>query len=132
MKKIIVTLFALLPIIALAQSTIEKKEKPGFDYVTQSRVTPAQDEFSKNYNTGVGYYNRAVNRLMQSNSSTTDLKAVQQETLDIFKKSLPYLEAAYIINPLSKNLLTALSGVYFATNDTEKYSKMQTELSALK
>jgi hypothetical protein len=129
MKKIIIALFAFLPLISQSQNKPEQKDQAGFTYSVQKPLAASQDEFTKNYNTGIAYYNRAVKRIEKAKSgSANDKAAVEKETKTIFGQGLPFLEKAYQLDPLSKNVLTALSGIYFSMNETEKFKKMQSEL----
>lgn len=106
--------------------------------------TKATDSYSKvlsinpnhlqaNYNLAILYYNEAVTKIQQSEYETDiiALSNLQDECILIFKKSLPYMEKAYALDPKNKNTLTGLSGIYFSLNEEEKSNKFKAELDAL-
>ncbi len=86
-----------------------------------------------NYNLAILYYNEAVTKIQQSDFETDILvlSNLQDECILIFKKSLPFMEKAYSLDPKNKNTLTGLSGIYFSLNDEEKSNKYKAELDAL-
>ena len=64
----------------------------------------------------------------------TDLIALsetQDKTIEIFKKSLPFMEKAYQLNPKRKETLQGLEGIYYSLNENEKYDKIKQELIEL-
>lgn len=128
MKKVLFFLLASLPFFAGAQGT--SAQKADFKFSEQKREPVAKDEFTKNYNTGIAYYNRAVIQVQKSNA--TSREQIAKETLELFISAKPYLEKAHAANPSHTNTLTALAGTYYATNDAVNYKKMQEALAAAK
>lgn len=124
MKKIILSLFVCAAAFTTnAQSTSVKQNEVTYSELKREPV--AQDEFTKNYNTGIGYYNRAVKQVQKAGQ-------VAAEPLEHFKTAKPYLEKALQLKPSSKNAMTALAGIYYATNDMVNYNKMKESLAAAK
>jgi hypothetical protein len=81
-----------------------------------------------NYNMGIIYYNQAVSLIMNKLDYDYDLVTlndIQDEALSWFKKSLPYMETAYQLNPGRKQTLIGLSGIYYNLYDNEKSSEFQ-------
>ena len=88
------------------------------------------DNISANYSIGVLYYNKAV-AIINEMDFETDLIALsetQDKTIEIFKKSLPFMEKAYQLNPKRKETLQGLEGIYYSLNENEKYDKVKQEL----
>jgi hypothetical protein len=91
------------------------------------------DNISANYSIGVLYYNKAV-AIINEMDFETDLIALsetQDKTIEIFKKSLPFMEKAYQLNPKRKETLQGLEGIYYSLNENEKYDKIKQELIEL-
>lgn len=100
----------------------------------------AKNEFSKtllsnpndtsaNYNIGRLYYNKAVGLIKQA-AYDIELVAfldIQEEAKDYLKKSLPYMQKVYDMNPKNLNALEGLYGIYHGLNDTDKSTKFLDE-----
>ena len=87
-----------------------------------------------NYNIGVIYYNEAVNRILQLDYDDIDLIAFgkfEDETIELFKKSLPYMHRAYRVDEQDKNILEGLAGIHFGLREFEISDKYKKELFAL-
>jgi hypothetical protein len=86
-----------------------------------------------NYNMGILYYNEAVTKIQESEYETDliALSQLQDECIEIFKKSLPYMEKAYALDPNNKNVLLGLSGIYFSLNDEAKSNEFKAKYDAL-
>lgn len=80
------------------------------------------NHISANYNMGILYYNQAVNLINQSDYDLdiVALNDVQDNSIKLFKESLPFMEKAYSLDPLKKETLLGLSGIYFSLNEKEK------------
>ncbi len=91
---------------------------------------------SANYNMGIIYYNQAVSLIMNKLDYDFDLSTlneIQDEALVWFKKSLPYMEKAYQLNPRRKETLIGLSGIYYSLHDNDKsqqFKKLSEDLDA--
>lgn len=79
------------------------------------------------FNMGLLYYNQAVNIIneMDYDVDIFTLSNTQDNTIVIFKQSLPYMEKAYELDPNRKETLIALSGIYFSLNEEEKYLRFK-------
>jgi tetratricopeptide (TPR) repeat protein len=88
---------------------------------------------SANYNLGILYYNKAVFMIndMGYDVDIFELMEIQNQTVDIFKKSLPYMEKAYQLDPEKKETLKGLEGIYFSLNDFEKSNEFKLKLQSL-
>jgi hypothetical protein len=75
-----------------------------------------------NYNMGILYYNQAVNLINQSDYDLdiVALGDLQDNSILLFKQSLPFMEKAYALDPKRKETLLGLSGIYFSLNQKEK------------
>lgn len=87
-----------------------------------------------NYNMGVIYYNEAVNIIaaMQYDIDLIDLGQVEDNSIILFKKSLPYMEAAFELDPENKNTIEGLAGIYFGLKEFDKSTALQKKLDELK
>lgn len=87
-----------------------------------------------NYNMGILYYNQAVNLINQSDYDLdiVALNDVQDNSIKLFKESLPFMEKAYSLDPLRKETLLGLSGIYFSLNEKEKSDMFKEKLEQIK
>lgn len=88
---------------------------------------------SGNYNLGILYYNQAVNIIneMDYDLDMVSLLDIQDNCVSLFKKSLPYMEKAYKLNPKRKETLIGLSGIYFSLNEIEKSNQIKALIKAM-
>lgn len=88
---------------------------------------------SANYNMGIIYYNEGVEIVQNMDYSLDlfELNAVQDQIIELFKQSLPYMLKAYKLNPRRKETLIGLQGIYFSLNDIEKSDAFKKELEDL-
>ncbi len=124
------------------QSVYEKSPGKNMNY-----LKIAEDSYNKvlirdpsnisaNYNMGIIYYNQAVSLIMNKLDYDFDLASlnnIQEEALSWFKKSLPYMEKAYQLNPHRKETLIGLSGIYYSLHDNEKseqFHKLSQDMDA--
>lgn len=87
-----------------------------------------------NYNIGAIYYNKAVNRINKLDYDDLDLLAFgkfEDETIVLFKKSLPYMLRAYTVDDQDKNVLEGLAGIHFSLREFEISDRYRQELLAL-
>ncbi|MFH1320993.1 MAG: hypothetical protein ABII90_10120 [Bacteroidota bacterium] len=91
------------------------------------------NNLSANYNTGILYYNKAVNIINQTeyDIDLVGLSDIQDTCVVLFKQSLPYMETAYKLQPDNRNTLIGLSGIYFGLNEVEKSEIIKKELESL-
>lgn len=91
------------------------------------------NNISANYSLGILYYNQAVNLI--KTSEYVDLEVIdklQDESIKLFKDSLPFMQAAEKLDPERIDTLEGLSGIWFSLNDTAKYNHYQKKLQELK
>lgn len=86
------------------------------------KTTDNQLLFNINFNLGVLYYNPAVTAYKARS------EANKQEYEYLFKKSVPYLETAYKIDPKNRNVMTMLMKAYQTLNETGKAVAIEKEL----
>ena len=87
-----------------------------------------------NYNLGVLYYNEAVNLIDGMDYDEVDLMAISQiedQSIELFKQSLPFMEVAYKQNPKDRNTLEGLAGIYFSLREYEKSNAYKEKLAML-
>lgn len=75
-----------------------------------------------NYNMGLLYYNQAVDLINETDYGIdfVTLNEIQDNSIILFKQSLPFMEKAYKLNPKKRETLIGLSGIYFGLNEKEK------------
>lgn len=85
------------------------------------------NNISANYNMGLLYYNQAVDLILDTDSGIdiVALNEIQDNSIILFKQSLPFMEKVYELNPNHKENLLGLSGIYFGLNDKEKSDEFQ-------
>lgn len=89
---------------------------------------------SANYNMGIIYYNQAVN-LIKTKDYDLDLAlldVVQDQSVKLFKASLPFMEKAYSLDPKREDALEGLSGIYFGLNEPDKSNIYRQRLQEIK
>ena len=87
-----------------------------------------------NYNLGVLYYNEAVNLINRMDYDEVDLIAISQiedQSIELFKQSLPFMESAYRQNPKDRNTLEGLAGIYFSLREYDKSNAYKEKLAML-
>jgi tetratricopeptide (TPR) repeat protein len=92
------------------------------------------NNITANYNLGILYYNQAVN-LIKSQPYDADLEVldrVQDQSVKLFKASLPFMEKAYSLDPKRVDALEGLSGIYFGLNEPEKSNIYRQRLQDIK
>lgn len=91
------------------------------------------NNYTANYNLGILYYNEAVNIIkgLDYDLDLITLELIQEETVDLFKKALPFMLKARDLNPKRKETLIGLSGIYFSLNELEKSEQIENEIKLL-
>ena len=93
------------------------------------------NNYSANYNMGIVYYNQGVNLIIHQLDYDSDLgttlNSVQDKSLELFKKSLPFMLKAYSINPKKKDPIVGLSGIYWSLNEDDKYEEFKRKTDEL-
>ncbi|MBN8696049.1 MAG: hypothetical protein J0L87_05925 [Bacteroidetes bacterium] len=91
------------------------------------------NNISANYNMGILYYNQAVNLINQSDYDLdiVALSDIQDNSIKLFKESLPFMEKAYSLDPKRKETLLGLSGIYFSLNEFDKSNMFKQKLEEI-
>lgn len=128
-------------LLALASTYTEKfktnKSKPEFLNLTKATYSKVlaidPDNISANYNMGILYYNQAVDLINQSDYDLdiVALSDIQDNSITLFKQSLPFMEKAYSFDPNRKETLLGLSGIYFSLNEFEKSNLIKQKLKEI-
>jgi hypothetical protein len=89
--------------------------------------------YSANYNLGMLYYNHAVHIIndMEYDLDLIALNDIEDKTIALFKKALPFEHKADEIIPNRRETLMALQGIYFSLNDFEKSNYYKEQLDKL-
>lgn len=93
------------------------------------------DYFDVYYSAGAMFYNFAVqineqmNKLPISEQKKYDELKVQRDRM--FRRTLPFMEKAYALNPRDRDTLVALKELYARLNMNDKQTKIGNELKAL-
>ncbi|MGB3948956.1 MAG: hypothetical protein WBM13_13310 [Bacteroidia bacterium] len=101
--------------------------------VYQKILSMEPNNISANYSLGIIYYNQAVNLIKAS--EYVDLSVIdklQDESIRLFKASLPFMQTAEKLDPERIATLEGLSGIWFSLNDVAKYNHYQKKLQELK
>lgn len=119
--------------IALSDSTYRKvySEKAKNIYLKVLEIEP--NNVNSNYNLAILYYNQAVD-MIKALDFETDLimlSQIQDESVLIFKKSLPYMERAHQLDPNNITTLKGLEGIYFSLNEKEKTEEIRKKIAAI-
>lgn len=91
------------------------------------------NNLTANYNLGIHFYNKAVNIIkdLDVGTSLEDLAKKEDVCVDLFLKALPYVKTAYEIDPMRRETLIGLTGIYWSLNDIDKYQFYQEKLKEL-
>ncbi len=106
----------------------ESDRKGGNQFLSLAKATYSKvlildpNNISANYNMGILFYNQAVQLITQSDIDIdiVALNDLQDNSIKLFRESLPFMEKAYQLDPKRKETLLGLSGVYFSLNDKVK------------
>ncbi|MFQ5335710.1 MAG: hypothetical protein ACE5DN_06515, partial [Flavobacteriales bacterium] len=86
-----------------------------------------------NYNLGILYYNKAVDKIdnLDYETDLITLDLIEDECAELFRKALPYMQKAYNLNSKRRDVLSGLAGIYFSLNELEKSKEIKRELELL-
>lgn len=89
---------------------------------------------SANYNLALLYYNDAVDIIknLDYDLDLITLELIQDDVIQLFKKSQPYMEKALSLDICRKETYIGLSGIYFSLNKMERSKLVQDQLDFLK
>lgn len=92
------------------------------------------NNLSANYHMGILYYNQAVDIINQSDYDIdiVTLDQIQDNSIALFKQSLPFMEKAYQLDPNKRETLEGLTGIYFSLNEFEKSNEFKARLEEIK
>lgn len=92
------------------------------------------NNISANYNIGILFYNQAVHLIKQMDYDVdmVALSDIQDNSIVLFKESLPFMEKAYELDPNRRETIQGLSGIYFSLNDFEKSNEFKHKLEEIK
>ncbi|TCO09248.1 tetratricopeptide repeat protein [Natronoflexus pectinivorans] len=84
-------------------------------------------------NLGVIYFNRAIDMMREANeiSDFAKFEIARNEALDVFRKSLPYMERAHEVRPEERMVLETLRNLYYRFEMMDKYDEVEQKLKAL-
>jgi len=126
--------------LASVYSDIYEKDKKGkseFLNLTKDIYTKVlaldPNNIKAYYNMGILYYNQAVNLITQSeyDIDIVALNDIQDNSVKLFKDAVPFMEKANELEPMRRETLQGLSGIYFGLNDTEKSNLYKKKLQEL-
>jgi len=91
------------------------------------------NNISANYNLGILYYNKAVSIInsLDYDMDIYKLMEIQDQCVEIFKQSLPYMEKALELDPNRIETLKGLEGIYISLNEFEKSNAIRARLEVL-
>lgn len=118
----------------------EKDKKANSEFLNLSKSTYTKvlaldpSDIGANYNMGILYYNQAVQLINQSDYDIdiVALNDIQDNSVKLFKESLPFMEKAYQLDPKRRETLLGLSGIYFSLNEKEKSDIYKQKLQEIK
>jgi hypothetical protein len=92
------------------------------------------NNMSANYNMALLYYNDAVDIIknLDYDMDLITLELIQDECINLFTWSEPYMLKALELDPCRQATLTGLSGIYFSLNKMEWSKKIQEMLEEVK
>jgi len=92
-----------------------------------------ENNYTANYNMGMLFYNHAVHIIndMDYDIDLIALNDIEDKTIALFKKALPFEHKADTIMPNRKETLMALQGIYFSLNDFDKSNFYKEQLDKL-
>ena len=80
------------------------------------------------------FYNQAVQLINQSDYDIdiVALNDIQDNSVKLFRESLPFMEKAYKLDPKRRETLLGLSGIYFSLNEKEKSDLYKQKLQEIR
>ncbi len=130
----------LLALASVYTQIYEKDRKGKSDFLTFSKVTYNKvlaldpNNVSAYYNMGILFYNQAVQLINQSDYDIdiVALNDIQDNSVKLFRESLPFMEKAYKLDPKRRETLLGLSGIYFSLNEKEKSDLYKQKLQEIR
>lgn len=91
-----------------------------------------QKDYDSNYNLAINYYNSGVRKISAINHKTPihELMMIQEDCVELFKLSLPYMMEAHTQTKKRVEPLKGLMAIYRALNEDEKSTYYQDQLEA--
>ncbi|MGB1032594.1 MAG: hypothetical protein ACPGWM_08255 [Flavobacteriales bacterium] len=88
------------------------------------------DDTVANYNLAILYYNRGVFKIkkIDSNTEIFELITIQDECIELFKQSLPYMKKAHELDSTRKEPLKGLRAIYKSLSEDQEEEKYRTLL----
>jgi tetratricopeptide (TPR) repeat protein len=113
---------------------LNKEYLPKIKEIYNNVLAKDPNNISANYNLGILYYNQAVNIIKETDydMDLTALIDIQDNTVSLFKESLPFMQKAYELDPKRKETLISLSGIYFSLNEIEKSNEIKEQIDQIK
>lgn len=92
-----------------------------------------EDNLSANYNIGIIYYNQAVDIILslEYDVDLIKLSETQDNCIELFKQSLPYMEVAISVEPDNVNTLEGLAGIYYSLNEFDKSDEYKSKIEQI-
>lgn len=122
-------------IIESSQDSVQKQKFVNLAKSIYSKIISIDpNNFNANYNMGILYYNQAVN-LIKTKDYDTDLvlfQLVLDQSVKLFRESLPFMEKAYSLDPKREDALEGLRGIYVGLNDPETSDIYKQRLDSIK
>lgn len=115
----------------------KKKNAKFFDLTRDTYMkvlTSDANNYTANYNLGLLYWNKGVDLMYEIDfdDSLNSIFQTQDNSVDLFKQSLPFAEKAYVIEPKREETLIVLSGIYYSLNEFDKSKAYQQMLEELR
>lgn len=119
--------------IASIDSTNSKKFLDLAKEIYKEVLTIDPNNITANYNLGILYYNEGVEivNTMDYGLDLVELTILQDQIVEMFRTSLPYMKRAYDLNPKRKETLIGLQGIYFSLNDIPKSEMFKKQIDEL-
>lgn len=92
------------------------------------------NEVGANYSLAILYYNQAVNIINNLSYDVADLHNInkaQDTELVLMKRSLPYMEKTYQLDPKKKDAIEGLKGIYYLLHEYQKSDEYNQKLKEL-
>lgn len=130
----------LLALASVYTTIFEADKKGKMEFLALAKdtynkiLTIDPNNISANFNMGILFYTQAINLINQLDYGV-DLRVLndaQDNSISLFRESLPFMEKAYMLDPNRKETLYGLSGIYFSLNEIEKSNEFKQKLEEIK
>lgn len=90
-------------------------------------------DYQANYNIAINYYNQGAYKIRQVNYNTEiyELIMIQDESVKLFRQSLPYMLEAHSQRPNRKETLKGLMAIYRSLSEEQKSNQYKKRLEEL-